>query len=36
MGIDRDDWKHVNDAPDENPGNFLALLQFRIKVVTPF
>ena len=27
----RDDWKHVKDAPDENPGNFLALLQFRIQ-----
>lgn len=27
----RDDWKHIKDAPDENPGNFLALLQFRIQ-----
>ena len=27
----RDDWKHVKDAPDENPGNFLALLQFRVQ-----
>ena len=27
----RGDWKHVKDAPDENPGNFLALLQFRIQ-----
>ena len=26
----RDDWKHVKNAPDENPGNFLALLQFRV------
>ena len=27
----RDDWKHVKDAPDENPGNFLALLQFCVQ-----
>ena len=27
----RDDWKHVKDSPDENPGNFLALLQFRVQ-----
>ena len=26
-----DDWKHVKEAPDENPANFLALLQFRIQ-----
>ena len=26
----RDDWKHVKNAPDENAGNFLALLQFRV------
>ena len=26
----RDDWKHVKDVPDENHGNFWALLQFRI------
>ena len=25
----RDDWKHLNDLPFSNPGNFIALLQFR-------
>ena len=25
----RDDWKHLCDSPTSNPGNFIALLQFR-------
>ena len=27
----RHDWKHVKDAPAENPGNILALLQFQLQ-----
>lgn len=26
----RDDWKHVSDSSTSNPGNFIALLQFRV------
>ena len=26
----RDDWTHIEEAPHSNPGNFIALLQFRI------
>ena len=25
----RDDWKHLDDSPSSNPGNFITLLQFR-------
>ena len=27
----RDDWKHIEEAPQSNPGNFLALLRFRVE-----
>ncbi len=26
----RDDWKHLNETPHSNPGNFVALLRFRV------